>query len=88
MLKFSQEQVMHKSTTPVIISDPEIMGGKPIFRGTRVPLQNLIDHLENSTLEEFLEDFPGVSRAMAITALEEVHRTDLLRHLGTGLPKQ
>jgi uncharacterized protein (DUF433 family) len=88
MLEFSQEQVMQKSTAAVIISDPEIMGGKPVFRGTRVPLQNLIDHLENSTFEEFLENFPGVSRAMAITALEEVNRADLLRHLGPGLPKR
>lgn len=79
---------MQKSTAAVIISDPEIMGGKPVFRGTRVPLQNLIDHLENSTFEEFLDNFPGVSREMAITALEEANRIDLLRRIGAELPRQ
>jgi len=78
---------MQKSTAAVIVSDPEIMGGKPVFRGTRVPLQNLIDHLENSTFEEFLEGFPGVSREMAVAALEEANRPDLLRRIGTALPR-
>lgn len=56
----------------VIISDPEILGGTPVFRGTRVPLQNLIDYLEGGdTLDEFLDDFPTVSRGAAIAALEE-----------------
>jgi uncharacterized protein (DUF433 family) len=44
-------------------SDPEILGGTPVFIGTRVPLRNLIDYLEGDyTLEEFLDDFPSVSR--------------------------
>lgn len=56
----------------VIISDPEILGGTPVFRGTRVPFQNLIDYLEGGdTLDEFLDDFPTVSRDAAITAIEE-----------------
>ncbi|HEU5450823.1 MAG TPA: DUF433 domain-containing protein [Terriglobales bacterium] len=56
----------------VIISDPEILGGTPVFRGTRVPFQNLIDYLEGGdTLDEFLDDFPTVSRDAAIAAIEE-----------------
>lgn len=55
----------------VIVRDPEIMGGIPCFRGTRVPFQNLLDYLEaGDTLDEFLEQFPTVSREMAIEALE------------------
>jgi uncharacterized protein (DUF433 family) len=47
----------------VIQSDPEILGGTPVFAGTRVPVQNLIDYLEaGDTLDEFLEAFPSVSR--------------------------
>lgn len=51
--------------------DPEIMSGAPCFTGTRVPLKNLFDYLEaSSSLEEFLEDFPSVSRVRAIAVLE------------------
>jgi uncharacterized protein (DUF433 family) len=56
----------------VIHSDPEILGGTPVFVGTRVPLKNLIDYLEGGhPLDEFLDDFPSVSREQAIAALEE-----------------
>lgn len=56
----------------VIVRDPEIMGGTPCFRGTRVPFKNLLDYLEGGeTLEEFLEDFPGVTREMAIASLQD-----------------
>ena len=56
----------------VIVKDPEILGGTPVFRETRVPLQTLFDYLERGeTLEEFLEGFPTVSRGMAIATLEE-----------------
>lgn len=52
-------------------SDPEIMGGTPVFRGTRVPVQTLLDYLEGGdTLDEFLDGFPGVSREQAIAFLE------------------
>ncbi|HWC99149.1 MAG TPA: DUF433 domain-containing protein [Candidatus Sulfopaludibacter sp.] len=57
---------------PVVVSDPEILGGTPCFRGTRVPVDSLIDYLEaGDTLNEFLDNFPSVSRADAIAALEE-----------------
>jgi len=55
-----------------IIRDPETMHGVPVFRGTRVPVQNLLDYLEGGdTLEDFLSGFPTVSRALALEALEE-----------------
>jgi uncharacterized protein (DUF433 family) len=55
----------------VIIRDPEILGGTPVFRGTRVPFQALLDYLEGGqTLDEFLEDFPSVTREAAVHALE------------------
>jgi uncharacterized protein (DUF433 family) len=56
----------------VIVKDAEIVSGAPVFRGTRVPLQNLFDYLEGGeTLNAFLEGFPGVTREDAIAALEE-----------------
>ena len=56
----------------VITRDPEILGGVPVFRQTRVPFQALIDYLEGGqTVEEFLADFPTVTREAAIAALEE-----------------
>lgn len=56
---------------PVIVRDPEILGGIPCFRGTRVPFQNLLDYLKaGDTLDEFLEQFPTVTREMAVEALE------------------
>ena len=52
-------------------SDPEILGGTPVFQGTRVPVQNLLDYLEGGeTLDEFLDGSPGVSREQAIAFLE------------------
>ena len=55
----------------VVHSDPEIMGGQPVFVGTRVPVYNLFDYLEaGDSLDEFLEAFPTVSREQTIAALE------------------
>ena len=54
-----------------ITCDIEIMSGTPVFKNTRVPIKNLIDYLEvGESLDEFLEDFPSVSREQAIQALE------------------
>jgi len=59
---------------PVIHSDPEILGGTPVFVGTRVPVRNLIDYLEGGdSLDEFLDNFPSVSREQAVAALEMAH---------------
>lgn len=55
----------------VIESDPEIMGGEPVFVGTRVPARTLFEFLEaGDTLDEFLSEFPSVSRETAVAALE------------------
>jgi uncharacterized protein (DUF433 family) len=55
----------------VVHSDPEILGGTPVFVGTRVPVKSLYDYLEaGDSLDEFLESFPSVSREQAIAALE------------------
>jgi len=62
------------STNSVVHSDPEILGGTPVFVGTRVPLRNLVDYLERGhSLNEFLDAFPSVSREQAIAALESAH---------------
>jgi uncharacterized protein (DUF433 family) len=62
---------MLPSRTPIVHSDPDILGGTPVFVGTRVPFQALIDYLEGGhPLDEFLEDFPSVTREQAIAALD------------------
>ena len=56
----------------LITVDPEIHSGTPVFAGTRVPVKTLFDHLEaGDSLEVFLDDFPSVSRDLAIAVLEE-----------------
>jgi uncharacterized protein (DUF433 family) len=55
----------------IIVKDPEVLGGTAVFRGTRVPFQALLDYLEGGqTLDDFLDDFPTVTRSAAIAALE------------------
>ncbi|HYT93515.1 MAG TPA: DUF433 domain-containing protein [Gemmataceae bacterium] len=57
--------------TDVIHSDPDILGGTPVFVGTRVPAQSLIDYLAaGDSLDQFLDAFPSVSREQAVAALE------------------
>ena len=61
-------------TVAVVHSDPDILGGTPVFVGTRVPFRNLIDYLERGhSLDEFLDSFPTVSREQAVAALEAAH---------------
>lgn len=56
----------------VIVRDPNILGGTPVFRGTRVPIKAMFDYLEGGeTLEDFLQGFPTVSRETAVAALGE-----------------
>jgi len=59
------------SSSGLITVDPDILGGTPVFAGTRVPVKTLFDYLEDDyTLEEFLECFPTVTREMAVQMLE------------------
>jgi uncharacterized protein (DUF433 family) len=65
---------------PIVVVDPEVMNGTPCFRGTRVPFKNLIDYLEGGhSLGEFLQQFPTVTREMAVQALEEAKDSLLAR---------
>jgi uncharacterized protein (DUF433 family) len=57
---------------PAIIEDPEILGGMPVFRGTRVPVRTLIDYIATGeTIDAFLDDFPTVTREQIIRFLQE-----------------
>ncbi len=77
---------MSKSTSaPVIIRDPEILSGMPVFAGTRVPAKNLLDYLEHGrSIEEFLQDFPTVNREQVIAALEEAKELLLVNAPAVG----
>ena len=62
----------------IVHSDPEIMGGTPVFVGTRVPLQNLVDYLKGGeSIEDFLDAFPTVQREQVIAVIEAVKLTVL-----------
>jgi uncharacterized protein (DUF433 family) len=62
----------------IVHNDPEILGGTPVFVGTRVPVQSLFDYLEGGeTLDEFLHQFPSVKREQAVAVLD-LARTTLL----------
>jgi uncharacterized protein (DUF433 family) len=64
--------------TPVVHSDPNILGGTPVFVGTRVPVRSLFDYLEaGDSLDEFLRQFPSVRREQAIAALEIARKSVL-----------
>lgn len=65
---------------PAVHRDPEIMGGTAVFAGTRVPFQTLLDYLEGGdSLDTFLDDFPTVSRELAVGALEQAKDALLAR---------
>jgi uncharacterized protein (DUF433 family) len=60
----------------LITISPEILGGTPVFKGTRVPVESMFDHLEDGiSLDEFLDDFPSVTREQAIKVLEAAQHT-------------
>lgn len=66
------------NTSDLITVDPAILGGTPVFAGTRVPVKTLFEYLEDDyTLEGFLECFPTVTRAMAVRMLEQSHEAIL-----------
>ncbi len=77
MLYSVEKERIMPANKDVIVRDPEILGGTPVFRGTRVPFKNLLDYLEGGhTLDEFLDEFPTVTREAAVAALE--HAKDLV----------
>ena len=74
-----------KAGRSVVHSDRDILGGNPVFVGTRVPLQALLDYLEaGRPLDEFLDDFPSVTREQAVAALEEAKRVLVSRARAAG----
>ena len=63
--------------TSVVHSDPDILGGTPVFVGTRVPVRTLLDYISGGdSLEEFLDHFPTVSREQAVAALEQANGSE------------
>jgi uncharacterized protein (DUF433 family) len=65
----------HDQLSAIISADPEVQGGAPVFRGTRVPVQSLFDHLKaGESINDFLEGFPNVRREQVIALLEEARR--------------
>lgn len=72
------------SEKPAVHTDPDIMSGTPVFVGTRVPFQTLLDYLKaGQPLAEFLEDFPTVSKEQAIAALEQAKEALIARARST-----
>jgi uncharacterized protein (DUF433 family) len=70
MKALSGEKAKHVELNDFIVADPDILGGDPVFRGTRVPVATLFEHLERDyALEEFLENFPSVSRETAVAVI-------------------
>jgi uncharacterized protein (DUF433 family) len=64
----------------VVHSDPDMLGGTPVFQGTRVPFRNFIDHLERGyRVEEFLDAFPSVTREQVVASLEAAHEALTVR---------
>jgi uncharacterized protein (DUF433 family) len=71
--------------TPVVHSHPEIVSGEPVFVGTRVPARNLVEWIAGgSTLDEFLDNFPSVTREQAIGFLKAASETLLIRTVGSS----
>jgi uncharacterized protein (DUF433 family) len=67
---------MQNHHSELVTIDPEILGGTPVFKNTRVPVKTLFEYLQkNYSLEEFLDSFPSVTEAMAIAVLEEAEAT-------------
>jgi uncharacterized protein (DUF433 family) len=69
-MKTAGQQTKRTALGDYIVTDREILGGEPVFRGTRVPVASLFEHLESDcSLDEFLENFPTVTRAAAVAVL-------------------
>ena len=72
-----------ENITELISIDPETLGGQVVFKGTRVPVETLFDHLESGiTIDEFLEDFPTVSKDQAISVMEIASKLISSKNIG------
>jgi uncharacterized protein (DUF433 family) len=80
MKALARERRKHVELNDFVIVDPEILGGDPVFLGTRVPVASLFEHLESDCpLEEFLENFPSVSRDAAVAVIAAAQELTLER---------
>lgn len=71
-MKATNQPIKPAALGDYIVTNREILGGEPVFRGTRVPVTSLFEHLESDcSLDEFLENFPTVTRAAAVAVLTE-----------------
>ncbi len=74
----AQTSLKIEDVPPIITSTPDVMGGTPVFAGTRVPVQTLIDYLKGGkSIDDFLEGFPTVSREQVIAFLEKKAKQDI-----------
>jgi uncharacterized protein (DUF433 family) len=77
-MKTSLNRIKPTALSDYIVTDREILGGEPVFRGTRVPVASLFEHLESDcSLDEFLENFPTVTREAAVAVLMGAQRLAL-----------
>ena len=77
-MKTTSNQTKPAALSDYIVTDREILGGEPVFRGTRVPVASLFEHLESDcSLDEFLENFPTVTREAAVAVLMGAQRLAL-----------
>jgi uncharacterized protein (DUF433 family) len=68
----AQSDILRRMKKPIVISDPEILSGMPVYKGTRVPVQNLTDYLMGGdSIEVFLDDFPTVKRKQILAFLKD-----------------
>ena len=74
-----------QTLSEIVHSDPDILGGTPVFVGTRVPVKNLVDYLAGGeTLDEFLDQFPTVSREQAVAAIHQAVEALVARACAEG----
>ncbi|MGN7887838.1 DUF433 domain-containing protein [Dyadobacter sp. 22481] len=79
---FKMERKKNMGINEIVTIDPEILSGQPVFSGTRVPIDSLFDHLEAGvSLDDFLDDFPSVTRDQAVALLEAANKLLSSKHI-------
>lgn len=79
---FKMERKKNMGITEIVTIDPVILSGQPVFSGTRVPIDSLFDHLEAGvSLDDFLDDFPSVTRDQAVALLEAANKLLSSKHI-------
>lgn len=79
---FKMERKKNMGINEIVTIDPDILSGQPVFSGTRVPIDSLFDHLEAGvSLDDFLDDFPSVTRDQAVALLEAANKLLSSKHI-------